>query len=77
MKLVLFDDNRLGVINGGLVVDAMEVFEGVQFRRPQDMIEEIITNWEELGPQTLGTSPAKAGQPGSYRVRVSLQSLRH
>ncbi len=44
MKLVLFDDNLLGVISDGLVVDAMEVFEGVQFRRPQDMIEEIITN---------------------------------
>ncbi len=63
MKLVLFDDNRLGVINDGLVVDAMEVFEGVQFRRPQDMIEEIITNWEELGPQIASAIQGKVGVP--------------
>ena len=63
MKLVLFDDNRLGVINDGLVVDAMEVFEGVQFRRPQDMIEEIITNWEELGPQIASAIQGKFGVP--------------
>ncbi len=63
MKLVLFDDNRLGVINDGLVVDAMEVFEGVQFRRPQDMIEEIITNWEELGPKIASAIQGKVGVP--------------
>jgi len=62
MKLVLFDENRLGVINDGLVVDAMEVFEGVQFRRPQDMIEEIITNWEELGPKIASARP-RPGRP--------------
>jgi 2-keto-4-pentenoate hydratase/2-oxohepta-3-ene-1,7-dioic acid hydratase in catechol pathway len=63
MKLVLFDDNRLGVINDGVVVDAMEVFEGVQFRRPQDMIEEIITNWEELGPKIASAIQGKVGVP--------------
>ena len=63
MKLVLFDDNRLGVINDGLVVDAMDVFEGAQFRRPQDMIEEIIISWEELGPRISSAVQGKVGVP--------------
>ena len=70
MKLVLFDENRLGVINDGLVVDAMEVFKGVQFRRPQDMIEEIITNWEEMGPKIVSSVQGKVGVPlASVKLR--------
>ena len=41
----------------------MEVFEGVQFRRPQDMIEEIIINWEELGPKISSAMQGKVGLP--------------
>ena len=63
MQLVLFGDNRLGVINDGLVVDAMDVFEGAQFRRPQDMIEEIIISWEELGPRISSAVQGKVGVP--------------
>src|SRR5262249_47180412 len=38
MKLVLFDDYRLGVIQNNRVVDAMAALAGLQFRRPQDLI---------------------------------------
>ena len=47
MKLVLFDDYRLGVIRDDRVVDAMGALEGQRFRRPQDLIEEVITHWEK------------------------------
>ena len=40
MKLVLYDDYQLGVIQGNRVVDVMGVFAGRQFRRPQDIMED-------------------------------------
>jgi hypothetical protein len=42
MQLVLFNEHRLGVIQGSRVVDAMAALEGLQFRKPQDLIEEVI-----------------------------------
>ncbi len=70
MKLVFFDDYRLGVINDGRVVDAMEAFDGAQFRRPQDMIEEVITNWDKLGPKITSAVRGKDGVPlDSVRLR--------
>ncbi len=70
MKLVFFDDYRLGVINDDRVVDAMEAFDGAQFRRPQDMIEEVITNWDKLGPKITSAVRGKDGVPlDSVRFR--------
>ena len=34
MKLVLYNDYQLGVINNGNVVDAMAAVAGMTFRRP-------------------------------------------
>ena len=43
MKLVLYNDYRLGVIVGNRVVDAMAALAGQSFRRPQDMVEQRRT----------------------------------
>jgi 2-keto-4-pentenoate hydratase/2-oxohepta-3-ene-1,7-dioic acid hydratase in catechol pathway len=51
MKLVLFNEYRLGVIQNNRVVDAMAALEGLQFRRPQDLVEEVITRWDVLKPK--------------------------
>src|SRR5918996_256532 len=51
MKLALFNEHRLGVIQGSRVVDTMEAFGALRFRRPQDLIEEVITRWDELKPK--------------------------
>jgi 2-keto-4-pentenoate hydratase/2-oxohepta-3-ene-1,7-dioic acid hydratase in catechol pathway len=73
MKLVLFDDYRLGVIQGNRVVDAMEVFAGAQFRRPQDMMEEVIINWGELKPKIESAIRGKDGVPlDRVRLRAPL-----
>ena len=45
MKLVLYNDYQLGVIQNGNVVDAMAAVEGMTFRRPHDLMDEVITNW--------------------------------
>ena len=71
MKLVLFDDYRLGVIRGNRVVDAMRALEGRSFRRPQDMIEEVIINWDELKPEIETAIAGKEGVPlQSVRLRA-------
>jgi hypothetical protein len=53
MQLVLFNEYRLGVIQDNRVVDVMADLAGLQFRRPQDLIEEVILlrmEIEALGP---------------------------
>ena len=70
MKLVLFNDYRLGVIQGNRVVDAMAALEGLQFRRPQDLIEEVITRWDALKPKIEAAIRGQAGVPlDSVRLR--------
>jgi 2-keto-4-pentenoate hydratase/2-oxohepta-3-ene-1,7-dioic acid hydratase in catechol pathway len=61
MKLVLFNDYRLGVLQGNRVVDAMEALAGLQFRKPQDLIEEVITRWEALKPKIEAATRGKEG----------------
>lgn len=68
MKLALFDDFRLGVIEGDRITDAMSAVEGMSFRRPQDLMEEVIINWDEMRPRI---ESAVAGQDG-----VGLGSVR-
>ena len=68
MKLALFDDFRLGVIDGDRIADAMAAVEGMSFRRPQDLMEEVIINWDEMRPRI---EAAVAGQDG-----VALGSVR-
>ena len=63
MKLVLFNDYRLGVIRNGEVVDAMDALGGIAFRRPHDVIDEVITRWEELRPQIEAAVRGKEGVP--------------
>ena len=70
MKLVLFNDYRLGVIQDNRVVDAMAALEGLQFRRPQDLIEEVITHWDALKPKIEAALRGKEGVPlESVRLR--------
>jgi 2-keto-4-pentenoate hydratase/2-oxohepta-3-ene-1,7-dioic acid hydratase in catechol pathway len=63
MKLVLFNDFRLGVIRDSRVVDAMEVMKGLHFRRPQDMMEEVIIRWDEFKPKIEDAIRGKRGVP--------------
>ena len=71
MKLVLFNEYRLGVVQDGHVVDAMDALQGHQFRRPQDMVEEVINRWDELKPKIESAVSGKQGVPlGSVRLRA-------
>ena len=63
MKLVLFNEYRLGVIQNNRVVDAMAALEGLQCRRPQDLIEEVITRWDALKPRIEAATRGQEGLP--------------
>ncbi len=70
MKLALFNDFRLGVIDGERIADAMSAVEGMSFRRPQDLMEEVIINWNEMRPRIEAAVAGQAGVAlGSVRLR--------
>ena len=68
MKLAFFNEFRLGVIRDGQIVDATDSFEGREFRRPQDMMEELITGWDSQKTKIESAIHNKDG--------VSLESVR-
>ena len=71
MKLALYDDYQLGVINGDRIVNAMSAVEGMSFRRPQDMMEEVIINWDEMRPRIESAVEGQDGVAlGSVRLRA-------
>ena len=71
MKLALYDDYQLGVINGDRIVNAMSAVEGMSFRRPQDMMEEVIINWSEMRPRIESAVDGQGGVPlDSVRLRA-------
>ncbi|MEE2880455.1 MAG: fumarylacetoacetate hydrolase family protein [Chloroflexota bacterium] len=47
MKLVFFDDFKLGVIKDGQVVDVREAVSGITHSSPQDLINKIIADFEK------------------------------
>ena len=63
MKLVLFDEYRLGVLQGDRVVDAMDAFGDQKFLKPQHMMEEVIERWEDLKPKIESATRGKEGVP--------------
>ena len=71
MKLSLYDDYQLGVINGDRIVNAMSAVAGMSFRRPQDLMEEVIISWDEIRPRIESAITGQGGIPlGSVRLRA-------
>ena len=71
MKLALYDDYQLGVINGDRIVNAMSAVAGMSFRRPQDLMEEVIINWDDIRPRIQSAVEGQDGVPlSSVRLRA-------
>ncbi|MDP6674717.1 MAG: fumarylacetoacetate hydrolase, partial [Gammaproteobacteria bacterium] len=73
MKLLFFDDFRLGVLKGDNVVDVSDVVAGIPHIEPQQLINGLIANFENCR-QTLEDAVSNAeGVPvASVRVRPPL-----
>lgn len=70
MKLVLFDDFKLGVLQEDRILDASAAVEGLGHHTPQEMMQLLMVQWTTLQPQI---QQAIAGQSG---VRLSQVRIR-
>ena len=50
MKLVFYDDFKLGVMNGDTVVDAASAVSGIHHHSPQDLLNQLIENFSQYRP---------------------------
>src|SRR5687767_5686990 len=75
MKIVHFDDFRLGVlaaVNDERVVDVSDVIEG-NFSRPQDRLEALIARWSDYKGALEQAASGGGGVPrGEVRLRAAV-----
>lgn len=73
MKLVLFDDFKLGVLQEDRILDASAAVKDLGYHTPQEMMQMVITQWETLRPQIEGAIAGQKGVPmNDVRVRPPL-----
>ena len=71
MKLAFFNDYQLGVINGNQIVDVASAVGGISYHSPQELIEMLIQDWENLQPQIAQAAEGDAGAAlDSVRLRA-------
>ena len=63
MKLVLFNDYRLGVLQNGNVVEVMASLDSLHFHKPQEMVEGLILGWDQMKPKIEHVIQGKEGVP--------------
>jgi len=73
MKLLFFDDFKLGVLNGDAVVDVSQAVKDIPHLGPQDVINGVITRWAEYHPKLEQAAKAGRGVPVSQvKIRPPL-----
>jgi 2-keto-4-pentenoate hydratase/2-oxohepta-3-ene-1,7-dioic acid hydratase in catechol pathway len=65
MKLLFFDDWKLGVLNGDQVVDVSDAVKDIPRMGPQDVLNGVITGWATYKPKL--EAAAKAGRGVALR----------
>ncbi|MFH1604677.1 MAG: fumarylacetoacetate hydrolase family protein [Pseudomonadota bacterium] len=71
MKLVCFNDDRLGVVKpDGSVCDVTHVAKGLPSHTVEELLEAVISNWKELGPAF-----GKEAEKGSGQALDSIRLL--
>src|SRR5713101_2487084 len=63
MKLLFFDDFKLGVLNGDQVVDVSEAVKDIPRVGPQDVINGVITGWTTYRGKLEQAAKAGRGVP--------------
>ena len=73
MRLVFFDDFKLGVLNGDRVVDASQVVAGIRHDSPQDLLSRLIGSFDQYRARLDQAAKSSAGVPvASVRLRSPL-----
>jgi 2-keto-4-pentenoate hydratase/2-oxohepta-3-ene-1,7-dioic acid hydratase in catechol pathway len=70
VKLLFFDDFKLGVVNGATVVDVTDVVQDVPRIHPQDLLRGVIERFAEFKPRLEVAAQQGAGIPlAQVRIR--------
>src|SRR5262245_6277434 len=73
MKLLFFDDWKLGVLNGDQVVDVSDAVKDVPRVGPHDVINGVIGRWGEYRPKLEAAAKSGRGVPvRSVKIRPPL-----
>ena len=73
MKLAFFNDYQLGVISGDQIVDVASALAGISYHSPQELIETLIQDWDNLQPQIAQAAEGNGGTAlDSVRLRAPL-----
>ena len=73
MKLVFFDDFKLGVFKDGNVVDVSAALANVNHSSPQDLINQVIANFSQhRGPLQQAADSGQGVPVGQVRLRSPL-----
>src|ERR1700736_6197184 len=73
MKLLFFDDFRLGVVQGDAVVDVSDVVKDIPHLEPQDLIVGLIQRFDEFHAPLEQAASRGQGRPlDSVRLRPPL-----
>jgi len=77
MRLVFFEDYRLGVVNGDRVVDVTAALGDVEGVQPQDRLLRVIGEWGNLKSKIEGATEKGAVRPlQGLRLRAPVPSPR-
>lgn len=73
MKLLLFDDFKLGVLQEERILDASSAVKGLDYHTPQELMQMVIGQWSTLLPQIQQAIAGQHGVPlNQVRVRPPL-----
>ena len=73
MKILYFDDYKLGVLNGDAVVDVSSVVRGIPHSGPHDLINGLIERFAEFRPKLEEAAGREKGVPvADVKVRLPL-----
>src|SRR5881296_1081606 len=63
MKIMFFDEFRLGVLKGDAVVDVSRVVQDIPHLGPQDVVRGVIERWAEFRPKLEAAAAQERGVP--------------
>ena len=73
MKILRFNDDRIGILKGGNVIDVSELILQREARGPQSSMEDLIGNFDAYKPRIEALAAQGSGTPLSgVRLRSPL-----
>lgn len=78
MRLVYFDDHKVGVVTGDRVIDASAIVDEIPHVDREELMTRVIERWDEFGPRLEQLSSRDSGVPlASVRLRAPLPRPRN